>query len=409
MKRKIVRKKDEYCRLWLILGLVIFGIATYQMQTWAATHRHVLIKNAAVSASCEEAGNCVYWSCNTCGKYFSDSAGRTEIKKNSWVIPATGHSIKKTEAKAAGCVTKGNNAYWTCEICGKYFHYDVAGRLEEIEEGSWVTPTTGHKLKKTEAVNESCKTEGNLAYWKCKNCGKYFADSEGKIETKKNSWIIPKADWHQYANGICKICKKRDPNFTPNVKKSKVKKPKVKKTVTVILGKSIAFDDIMREGDYDGMSVRNAKKYKKYFRVHSNDGKITTKKYYKVKIAKTIPVKIRVDGKIHTVQVKIKIPAPKVRIKVKKYTSDGTTGHKFQFSYNIAGATKIKVRLAKGGTGRMNKELDRYISTAKSNRDSYILFSDRTLKKMKGKITFQVVAYYGKNKSEVCKETIKIK
>ncbi len=53
---------------------------------------HDMTAHAAVEATCEENGNSAYWSCSRCGKYFSDSEGKTEIEENSWVIAATGHS-----------------------------------------------------------------------------------------------------------------------------------------------------------------------------------------------------------------------------------------------------------------------------------------------------------------------------
>ena len=53
---------------------------------------HNMTEHAAVAAICLAAGNSAYWSCDRCGKYFSDAGGNTEIAENSWVIPATGHS-----------------------------------------------------------------------------------------------------------------------------------------------------------------------------------------------------------------------------------------------------------------------------------------------------------------------------
>ena len=48
----------------------------------------------AIAATCEVAGNSAYWSCSTCGKYFSDAEGATEIAEDSWEIAALGHDWK---------------------------------------------------------------------------------------------------------------------------------------------------------------------------------------------------------------------------------------------------------------------------------------------------------------------------
>ncbi len=56
--------------------------------TITATANHEMEAHEAVEASCTEAGSSAYWSCESCGKYFSDENGETEIEENSWVIPA---------------------------------------------------------------------------------------------------------------------------------------------------------------------------------------------------------------------------------------------------------------------------------------------------------------------------------
>ena len=39
-------------------------------------------------ATCTADGNEEYWTCETCGKYFSDANGNTEIAEDSWIISA---------------------------------------------------------------------------------------------------------------------------------------------------------------------------------------------------------------------------------------------------------------------------------------------------------------------------------
>jgi hypothetical protein len=189
------------------------------------------------------------------------------------------------------------------------------------------------------------------------------------------------------------------------------KEVSVKEEVTVTLGKSITIDQIVDDtSGFEKMTLESASKYKKYFTVNSKTGKITTKKYYKVKIKKNIPVTVVVNGTKYTVNVKIKIPAPSVKVKKKKVKINGVASYKFTFSYNVKGAKKIQVRLAKGGSSSINKYLDKYISSAKSKRNSYIQFSSKTIKKIGNKVTFKIVATYGKNnKSETKKVTLKVK
>ena len=50
-------------------------------------HTHDLIYVPAKSATDTAEGNIAYWYCSGCGKYFSDSAGKNEIKKDDIIIP----------------------------------------------------------------------------------------------------------------------------------------------------------------------------------------------------------------------------------------------------------------------------------------------------------------------------------
>ena len=53
---------------------------------------HTLTAHEAVAATCTTGGNSAYWACGTCGKFFSDANGTTEIKENAWTINAKGHT-----------------------------------------------------------------------------------------------------------------------------------------------------------------------------------------------------------------------------------------------------------------------------------------------------------------------------
>ena len=81
---------------------------------------HSLTAHAAVAATCEAPGNSAYWSCSKCGRYFSDAAGKTAIAKDSWVIKALGHAYQEVPgtAKAASCTGTGKEADRKCSRCG---------------------------------------------------------------------------------------------------------------------------------------------------------------------------------------------------------------------------------------------------------------------------------------------------
>ena len=247
------------------------GTAEIEADSWIIPAGHELAKTEAVAATCTAAGNSEYYTCSECGKYFSDAEGKNEIEKDSWIIPASGHELVKVEAKGATSTADGNIEYWTCQKCGKLFsdsegtteiteadtiikavplvkvndetYTPAAGQMfnnftygyhsetefkvvvEAPEDASvnvngsdtrettfavrtaliqvtiqrgtdgptmlYIWPNdTGHVLAKTEAVAATCTAAGNSEYWTCSECGKYFSDAEGKNEIEKDSWII---------------------------------------------------------------------------------------------------------------------------------------------------------------------------------------------------------------------------
>lgn len=72
-------------------AVAVLGQATEALEL---KHVHNMVKTDAVEATCTEAGNIEYYTCDGCGKYFADAAGEKEIEADSWVTEALGHSYK---------------------------------------------------------------------------------------------------------------------------------------------------------------------------------------------------------------------------------------------------------------------------------------------------------------------------
>ena len=88
------------------------------------------------------------------------------------------HILSKHEANSASCSQDGNSVYYSCD-CGKFFA-DSEGKTE-IAKYSWIIAKKAHDTTKTEAVFPTCTEAGNMEYYSC-DCGKIFADSEGNKE-----------------------------------------------------------------------------------------------------------------------------------------------------------------------------------------------------------------------------------
>ena len=71
--------------------------------------------------------------------------GRQYTDTKTVTIPAAGHTLTKTEAKAATCTEDGNYAYWTCDVCGWVFS-DETGATRTTVEAQRI-PATGHNYE----------------------------------------------------------------------------------------------------------------------------------------------------------------------------------------------------------------------------------------------------------------------
>lgn len=170
---------------------------------------HKLTKTPAKAATCTEAGNKEYYTCATCGKFFSDKDGKNEIAKDSWVIDALGHDLTETPAVTPTCAAGGNNAYWTCSVCHKVFKADKTTETTVAKETLAKDPanhTGGKELRG--AVAASCMTAGRTDDTYCKGCGKL---------TKAGD-LIPPTGVHNYKDGVCTTCGSKQPADNATIK-----------------------------------------------------------------------------------------------------------------------------------------------------------------------------------------------
>ena len=113
--------------------------------------------------------------CDICGEEYGELAN---------------HSLSKTDAKEATCTEDGNIEYWTCSVCHKLFS-DENG-TNETTLADVTIKAIGHTLTKTEAKDATVTETGNIEYWHCKDCGKYFADENGTNEIILDDTVIAK-------------------------------------------------------------------------------------------------------------------------------------------------------------------------------------------------------------------------
>lgn len=186
---------------------------TFDFAVTLAATGHTLTHHAAKAATCTEDGNTEYWTCSVCGKYFSNGAGTTETTLIAVTLNASGHEwggwtsndngshthvcthdgshtetadcTYEDSVVAPTCTTRGYTRH-TCTVCG--YHYDD-------------TPTdeTPHTLTAHAAVSPTHTTAGNIAYWTCSVCNKYFSDENGETEISQSDTVL-QATGHSHSS-----------------------------------------------------------------------------------------------------------------------------------------------------------------------------------------------------------------
>ena len=107
--------------------------------------------------------------CDYCGKVLSECADTDKDHKCDYC----GKTISNHTGGTADCCHKA-----VCEICGKAY-----GGLD---------PDNHTDLKHFPAQRATILREGNIEYWYCSDCGKYYKDAEATIEITQEDTVIPK-------------------------------------------------------------------------------------------------------------------------------------------------------------------------------------------------------------------------
>ena len=119
----------------------------------------------AKSANCTEAGNNEYYYCLDCGKYYSNAEGTLETTVDENVIPALGHDMLVDEAVAPDCENTGLTEGSHCSRCDHKVAQDEVAAL-------------GHDMLVDEAVAPDCENTGLTEGSHCSRCDHKVAQEE---------------------------------------------------------------------------------------------------------------------------------------------------------------------------------------------------------------------------------------
>lgn len=157
-------------------------------------------------AKCSHAGMAAHYTCSRCGDFFD--AEKNKKAEKDLLLPATGahdwivtsyvwaddytsctgtakcRVCSTVKSAAATDIQKVVTTTATCQVEGEETY--TAAFADTTFETQVKTVSTGkaaHTLTGTDAVEPTCTTDGNYAYWTCSVCDGVFGDAEGTTET----------------------------------------------------------------------------------------------------------------------------------------------------------------------------------------------------------------------------------
>ncbi len=185
--------------------------------TLTVTHGK-MVQTPKKDATCTVDGTEEYWTCEICGKHFEDESGTIPTTPEENKIQATGHSYGepvwnwsedgKTCTVTFTCekdethketpkvtVTSAVKTPATCTEAGVTTYtatVEFNGKTHTDTKDVADIPAIGHKLTKTEAKAPTSTDTGNIEYWYCEVCNKYFSDEKAEHEITLEDTIIAK-------------------------------------------------------------------------------------------------------------------------------------------------------------------------------------------------------------------------
>lgn len=101
------------------------------------------------------------------------------------------HTLSRIAASAASCAKEGNVEYYYCIVCERYY-LDEAGTRETTLEACTIPKLTTHgNIVLVEARDATCKEKGCIEHWACDICGQAFVDEEGTVNLENSAVEIP--------------------------------------------------------------------------------------------------------------------------------------------------------------------------------------------------------------------------
>ncbi len=175
----------------------LFGLTACGDEGGACEHEYTTLLERK-NGSCLEDGNLTISSCSKCGKYYVDELFKEfddyDEAYSKAIIPAKGHTQTWVDRQEpSSCTSTGYLAHYKCDRCDVvYTESMVETTLEELEiEGE-------HNISYQGRVYASCTEPGVFSHYKCTSCGDLFSDAYGNVKLTQAD-VIENAS-HYFSN-----------------------------------------------------------------------------------------------------------------------------------------------------------------------------------------------------------------
>ena len=120
------------------------------------------------------------------------------VNKEECKFHVLGENLELVEAKAATCAEQGNVKYYHCNVCNRYYLDEECTMCVSLAD-CMTEKTSDHVLSCVEAAPGTCCEKGNVEYWECDVCGQLFADAEG-TQTTNALAVLTEKDMANHTN-----------------------------------------------------------------------------------------------------------------------------------------------------------------------------------------------------------------
>ncbi len=163
------------------------SVSSNQSSDSSEQHYHYCKKVSAVEATCTTEGKIEHWQCQSCDAVFSDKQAKNPLTEAEITVAMLPHTTEHTSAKNGNCKEPGNLEYWTCTICEKYF-LDEACQTETTAKEIEIDAV--HTMTHYAAADFKGRENGNIEHWYCSFCEGYFTDAEGATKITQEDTVV---------------------------------------------------------------------------------------------------------------------------------------------------------------------------------------------------------------------------